>query len=209
MEQVLEVYQRPHNPQRPVVNMDDQHQQLIAETRQTIPASPGCAERIDYEYVRQGACVIWMFVDALGGWRNVTVTENRTAGDWARQVQQLVDQPRHAAAERITLVCDNLNTHTLNSLDHAFPQEEALRIARRMEIVHTPKHGSWLNIAASELSVLTRQCLDRRMPEQQRVADEACQWTENRNARQVSVAWQFRTDDARIRLKRLHPDVKA
>jgi hypothetical protein len=208
MEQVLEVYQRPYDPQNPVVNMDEQHKQLIQETEQSIPASPGCAERVDHEDVRQGACVIWMFVDALGGWRNVTVTENRTAIDWAKQVQQFVDHPRYAAAKRITLVCDNLNTHGLASLYQAFPPDEALRIARRIEIVHTPKHGSWLNIAESELSVLTRQCLGRRMPEQQLVADEARIWTENRNARQVGVDWQFRTDDARIKLKRLYPNVK-
>jgi hypothetical protein len=177
MEQVLEVYERPYTPQFPVVNMDEQHKQLIRETQQPIPTAPGCPARMDYEYVREGACVIWMFVEALAGWRNVTVTEHRTANDWAEQVRQLVDDPRYAAAERITLVCDNLNTHTRASLYQRFPPGEALRIARRIEIVHTPKHGSWLNIAESELSVLTRQCLARRMPEQTQVADEASVWT--------------------------------
>jgi DDE superfamily endonuclease len=207
MEQVLEVYERPYNPQFPVVNMDEQHKQLIRETEQPIPAAPGCPARIDYEYVREGACVIWMFVEALAGWRNVTVTEHRTANDWAEQVRQLVDQPRYAAAERITLVCDNLNTHTMASLYQKFPPAEALRIARRIEIVHTPKHGSWLNIAESELSVLTRQCLARRMPEQTQVAYEASAWTIQRNATQVGVDWQFRTADARVKLNRLYPKI--
>jgi hypothetical protein len=208
MEQVLEVYEQRHNPRFPVVNMDEQHKQLIRETEQPIPAAPGCPARIDYEYVREGACVIWMFVEALAGWRNVTVTQNRTAHDWAVQVRQLVDHPRYAAAQRITLVCDNLNTHTLASLYHAFPPEEALRIARRIEIVHTPKHGSWLNIAESELSVLTRQCLARRMPEQALVAGEVNCWTEGRNATQVGVDWQFRTANARVKLNHLYPKIK-
>lgn len=208
MEQVLEVYERPYDPEFPVVNMDEQHKQLIEETEQPIPATPGCPARIDYEYVRQGACVIWMFVQALAGWRNVTVSQNRTAIDWAEQVRQLVDHARFAAARRITLVCDNLNTHTLASLYQAFPPEEALRIARRIEIVHTPKHGSWLNIAESELSVLTRQCLSRRMAEQAFVAGEAELWTKRRNAAQTGVDWQFRTGNARIKLKRLYPNIK-
>jgi hypothetical protein len=204
---VPEVYERPYNPQFPVVNIDEQHKQLIRETEQPIPAAPGCPARIDYEYVREGACVIWMFVEALAGWRNVTVTEHRTANDWAEQVRQLVDHPRYAAAERITLVCDNLNTHTRASLYQRFPPEEALRIARRIEIVHTPKHGSWLNIAESELSVLTRQCLARRMPAQTQVADEASVWTNQRNTTQVGVDWQFRTADARVKLSRLYPKI--
>jgi hypothetical protein len=208
MEQVLEVYRRAYDPRFPVVNMDEQHKQLIREIEHPIPAAPGCPARMDYEYVREGACVIWMFVEALGCWRNVRVTQNRTAHDWAEQVRQLVDHPRYATAERITLVCDNLNTHTLASLYQAFPPEEALRIARRIEIVHTPKHGSWLNIAESELSVLTRQCLARRMPEQTLVASEARVWNENRNADQVGVDWQFHTADARIKLKRLYPKIK-
>lgn len=157
MEQVLEVYHRPHDARFPVVNMDEQHKQLIEEVTQPIPATPGQPERIDYEYVRRGACVVWMFVEALAGWREVFVTATRTAIDWAKCVQQILDHPRFAAAERITLICDNLNTHTLASLYQAFPPAEALRIAKRIEIVHTPKHGSWLNIAESELSALTRQ----------------------------------------------------
>jgi len=208
MEQVLEVYKRPHEPRFPVVNMDEQHKQLILEVEQPIPAAPGQPERMDYEYVRQGACVVWMFAEALAGWRNVSVTENRTAIDWAEQVRQLVNHPRYAEVERITLVCDNLNTHTIASLYQAFAPEEALRIAQRLEIVHTPKHGSWLNVAESELSVLTRQCLARRLPTQAIVAEQADLWMDRRNAAQIGVDWQFRTADARIKLKRLYPKIK-
>jgi hypothetical protein len=209
MEQVLEVYQRPYNPQFPVVNMDEQHKQLIKETAQPIPASPGCPARVDYEYVRHGACVIWMFVEPLAGWRDVSVTETRTSLDWAHRVRQIVDHPRYVAAQRITLVCDNLNTHTLASLYQAFPPEEALRLARRLEIVHTPKHGSWLNIAESELSALTRQCLARRLPDQAIVTQESALWSDRRNTAQIGIDWHFRTPDARIKLKRLYPKVNA
>jgi hypothetical protein len=208
MEQVLEVYHRPYDPQFPVVNMDEQHKQLIEEVALPLPATPGCPARVDYEYVRRGACVVWMFVEALAGWRDVSVTETRTAVDWADRVRQVVDHPRYAEAECITLICDNLNTHTLASLYQAFPPEEALRIAQRIDIVHSPKHGSWLNIAESELSVLTRQCLDRRLPEQSRVAEECNLWNEQRNNQQVGVDWQFETADARIKLRHLYPKIK-
>ena len=208
MEQVLEVYRRPYDPRFPVVNMDEQHKQLIAETQQPIPAAPGSPARFDYEYVRQGSCVIWMFVEPLAGWRDVSVSETRTAVDWAHRVRRIVDDPRYATAERITLVCDNLNTHTLASLYQAFPPEEALRLAQRIEIVHTPKHGSWLNIAESELSVLTRQCLAQHLPDQPAVAQQSALWTARRNATQTGVDWQFQTADARIKLKRLYPKVK-
>ncbi len=209
MEQVLEVYHRPYDPRFPVVNMDEQHKQLIEETQTSIPAAPGRAQRIDYEYVRKGSCVIWMFVEALAGWREVMVTASRTAVDWAQRVREIVDHPRYAAAERVTLICDNLNTHTLASLYQAFSPEEALRLAKRIEIVHTPKHGSWLNIAESELSVLTRQCLRRHISEQSQVAEGASHWKTRRNDRQKGVDWRFRTADARIKLKRLYPKVKA
>lgn len=208
MEQVLEVYQRPLDPLFPVVCMDEQHKQLIEEVERPIPAEPGCPERVDCEYIRRGACVVWMFVEPLAGWRDVTVSENRTAADWAQRVRQIVDQPRYATAQCITLVCDNLNTHTLASLYQAFPPAEALRIAKRIKLEHTPKHGSWLNIAESELSVLTRQCLDRRIPELPTVAAEASLWSTHRNATQIGVDWQFTTADARIKLKRLYPKIK-
>lgn len=207
MEQVLEVYKRPHDRTHPVVCMDEQPKQLIAESRREVPAAPGQPARVDYEYVREGLCNVWMFVEPLGGWRDVPVTATKTAVDWARQVRRAVDDPRYSKAERITLVCDNLNTHTLAALYQAFEPAEAPRIARKLELVHTPKHGSWLNVAESELSVLTRQCLDRRIAEQETVAAEAQAWSEERNTDQVGVDWQFTTADARIKLKRLYPNV--
>ena len=208
MEQVLEVYKRPYDPKRPVVCMDEQPKQLISEVSAALPAAPGQPARMDYEYVREGVCTVWMFVDPLGCWRNVPVTETKTAVDWAQQVKQLVDHPRYRQAERITLVCDNLNTHHLASLYQAEEPTEALRIVKRLELVHTPKHGSWLNVAESELSVLTRQCLDRRIPDRRTVAAEAHAWNAERNARQVGVDWQFTTADARVKLKRLYPKVR-
>ncbi len=208
MEQVLEVYKRPYDPRRPVVGMDEQPKQLIAEVRRPIPAAPARPERVDYEYVREGTCVVWMFVEPLGGWRDVRVTDTKTAVDWAQQVRLLVDDPRYAEAERITLVCDNLNTHGLASLYQAFEPAEALRIANKLELVHPPKHGSWLNVAEPELSVLTRQCLDRRISCREEVASASTAWDERRNARQVGIEWQFTTEDARIKLRHLYPNIK-
>ncbi len=208
MEQVLEVYKRPYDPRRPVVCMDEQPKQLISETRRPVPAAPGRPERVDYEYAREGTCTIWMFVEPLGGWRNVRVSETKTAVDWAEQVRLLVDDPRCAEAERITLACDNLNTHGLASLYKAFEPAEALRIARRLELVHTPKHGSWLNVAESELSVLTRQCLGRRIAKLRVVAEQATAWGVHRNRKQVGVDWQFTTEDSRIKLKHLYPKIR-
>jgi hypothetical protein len=208
MERVLEVYKRPYDPKRPVVGMDEQPKQLISETRQPLPAAPGRPERVDFEYVREGVCVVWMFVEPLGGWRDVRVTDTKTAADWAHQVRALVDDPRYAGAERITPVCDNLNTHARASLYQAFAPAEALRLADKLELVHTPKHGSWLNVAEPELSVLTRQCLDRRIPCRDEVSREAQAWDERRNARQVGIEWQFTTEDARIKLRHLYPKIK-
>lgn len=208
MEQVLEVYKRPYDPKRPVVCMDEQPKQLIAESRFPVTVAPGQPAHVDYEYVRQGVCVVWMFVEALAGWRDVLVSATKTAVDWAQQVRALVDHPRYAEAERITLVCDNLNTHTLAALYQAFGPAEALRLARKLEVVHTPKHGSWLNVAESELSVLTRQSLGRRIGTQGEVAAEASAWKERRNDKQIGVEWQFTTEDARIKLKNLYPKVK-
>jgi hypothetical protein len=205
MEQVLEVYKRPYDPLHPVVCMDEQPKQLISEVSLPIPTAPGQPARMDYEYVREGVSTVWMFVEPLGGWRSVPITETKTAVDWAWQVKNLVDDPRYAAAERITLVCDNLNTHTRASLYQAFSPEEALRIADKLELVHTPKHGSWLNIAESELSVLTRQSLNRRIATRMEVSAEATAWCAARNARQTGVDWQFTTADARTKLKYLYP----
>ena len=207
MEQVLEVYKRPHDPRRPVVCMDEQPKQLISEARRPTPAAPGRPARVDYEYVREGTCTVWMFVEPLGRWREVGVSERKTAVDWAHRVRRLVDDPRYADAERITLVCDNLITHGLASLYKAFEPAEALRVARRLELVHTPKHGSWLNVAESELSALTRQCLDRRIASMSEIEGEAGAWGERRNGRQVGVEWHFSTEEARIRLKHLYPKI--
>jgi hypothetical protein len=207
MEQVLEVYKRPYDPKRPVVCMDEQPQQLISEVNPALPAAPGQAAKIDYEYVREGVCTVWMFVEPLGGWRDVRVTDTKKAVDWAHQVKQLVEDPRHAQAEKITLVCDNLNTHHFASLYHAFPPAEARRLIQKLELVHTPKHGSWLNVAESELSVLTRQCLGRRIAAREEVATEGSAWSMDRNGHQIGVDWQFTTDDARIKLKHLYPKI--
>jgi hypothetical protein len=206
MEQVLQVYARPHNPCCPVVCMDEQPKQLIRERREPITAADG-TRRIDHEYIREGVCCVWMFVDPLGGWRDVRVSDRRTAADWAHQVKALVDHPRYAKADQITLVCDQLNTHGLGSLYKAFAPDEALRIANRIELVHTPKHGSWLNIAECELSVLTRQCLSGRTAEASTIERQATTWSTQRNANQTGIDWQFTTGNARTKLKRLYPKI--
>ena len=205
MEEVLEVYKRPYDPENPVVAMDEQHKQLISEMRPPTPMSPGHPLKLDCEYLREGACVLWMFFEPLGGWRDVRVTLTRTNCDWAHQMKTLVDQPRFAGAKRITVICDNLNIHRKASLYEAFPADEAMRISKKLEIVHTPKHGSWLNIAESELSVLTRQCLQRRIAWEAEVAKEVAHWLEKRNRTHVRANWQFTIDNARVKLKRLYP----
>ena len=206
MEQILQVYARPYDPLHPVVCMDEQPKQLIGETRLPIIASDG-TQRIDHEYVREGVCCVWMFNEPLGSWREVRVSNRRTAIDWACQVKALVDDPRYVDAERITLVCDQLNTHALSSLYQAFDPIEALRIANRIELVHTPKHGSWLNIAECELSVLSRQSLGRRMNQIAMIEQQAYAWATARNESQTSVDWRFTTEHARIKLKRLYPKI--
>lgn len=208
MEQVLEVYRRPYDPRRPVVCLDEQPYQLISESRRSIPMGKGKPRRIDHEYVREGTCAVWMLVEPLACWRDVQVTARRTMVDWAEQVRRLVDHPRYGEAEVITLVSDNLNTHDLGSLYEAFEPQEAMRLARKLEIVHTPKHGSWLNMAAPELSVLTRQSLGDRIANQAKVAGRAMAWAVDRNERQVGIDWQFKTEDARIKLKKLYPNIK-
>ena len=205
MEQVLEVYKRPYDPRHPVVCMDEQSKQLLSEVALPLPMVPGHPQRIDYEYVREGQCTVWMFVEPLAGWRSVRTTDRRTAVDWARQVQQLVNDRRYAQAERITLICDNLNTHQLGSLYQAFEPAEALRIARKIELVHTPKHGSWLNAAEPELSALHRQCLDCRLATRKEVGQLARVWKNCRNRAQVHVDWQFTADNSRIKLRHLYP----
>lgn len=205
MEQVLDVYKRPYDPKFPVVGMDEQHKQLISELRPPQRMTPGHPRKDDCEYAREGSCVIWMFFEPLGGWREVRVSATRTIRDWAYQMKSLVDSPRFAEAQRITVVCDNLNTHSLASLYQTFTAAEAWRIAQKLQLVHTPKHGSWLNIAESELSVLTRQCLGRRMSRESEVAHEAECWKTARNTAGIKATWQFTTNDARVKLRHLYP----
>lgn len=192
---MLEVYCRPYDAGHPVICMDEQPKQLIHQVRMPVPVQPGAAAKEDVEYVRQGMCVVWMFVEPLAGWRAASVTLRKTAVDWAHQVRGVVESPRYAQAQRITLVCENLNVHRLASLYEACALEEALRLARKLELVHTPKHGSWLNIAEPESSVLTRQCLDQRIGQLARVSELAQQWAQARNRRQAGIDWQFRTAD--------------
>ena len=204
MEDVLEVYARPYDPNCPVVCMDESSVQLIGEVQEPIPAAPGHPELMDDEYVRNGVASIFLEVEPLGGKRKVKITERRTRIDWAHFIKEMLEE-RYAAAEKVVLVMDNLNTHNAASLYTAFPPEEARSLAERLEIHYTPKHGSWLNIAEIELSVLKRQCLAGRIADIDTMRDEVHAWNIDRNNRQSKVDWQFRTKDARIKLKRLYP----
>ncbi len=204
MEDVLDVYVRPYDPRVPQVCMDELSKQLVGETRVPVPAASGRPARVDYEYERHGTSNLFLFVEPLRGWRQVMVTERRTKQDWAHAIQALVDV-HYPDAERIVLVLDNLNTHGIGSLYEAFPPEEARRISRKLELHYTPKHGSWLNIAEIELSVLGRQCLDRRIPDPADLEHEVTTWMVERNIKQRTVDWRFTTADARIKLKRLYP----
>lgn len=207
MEDVLEVYRRPYDPKHPVVCMDEQPTQLLKETKEIIPASPGKPAREDYVYERNGVAVNFMFTEPLGGWRKVTVRQRKTAVDWAQEMKTLLDED-YPAAEKVVLVCDNLNTHKSASFYEAFPPAEARRLIERLEIHYTPKHGSWLDVAEIELSVFTKQCLDRRIPDIETLREEANAWYCQRNAGQKSVDWQFTTDKARVKLKRLYPQIQ-
>jgi hypothetical protein len=204
MEDVLEVYTRPEDPRFPLVCMDEIAKQLLRAVRSPIPPAPGLPARVDYEYERGGVVTLFLFCEPLAGRRWVDVTERRTKADWAHQIQHLVDV-RHPDAERIVLVMDNLNTHTPASLYEVFPPSAARRLAAKREIHHTPKHGSWLNIAEIELSVLSRQCLDRRFPDPSALQEEVRAWEARRNAAGGRVDWRFTTADARVKLKRLYP----
>ena len=207
MEDVLDVYERPRDLTAPVVCMDEMPVQLLKETRIPIPAEPGHPRRIDYEYERNGTANIFMFAEPLAGWRQTLVTERRTALDWAIALRDLVDS-RYANARVIVLIMDNLNTHTLGSLYEAFPPAEARRVAKRLEIHHTPKHGSWLNIAENELSALSRQCLARRIGTIEDLRREVQAWDATRNADQVHVQWRFTIDQARIKLRNVYPVIQ-
>lgn len=204
MEDVLSVYVRPYDPMFPVVCMDESSKQLVGEVARPIPMAPGHPVLKDDEYVRNGVAEIFMAVEPLAGFREVQITERRTMVDWAVFIRGLVDG-RYVAAKRIVLVMDNLNTHAIASLYVAFPADEAFRIAQRLEIHHTPKHGSWLIIAEIELSVFKRQCLPERIPEIEQMRRMTKAWNMERNSREIKVDWQFTTADARIKLKRLYP----
>lgn len=204
MEDVLEVYKRPFDPIRPLVCMDECPKQLIGETRLPIMGKPGQPERFDTEYVRNGTCNLFMFSAPLLGWRRVEVTEKRTMLDWAWQIRHLVDID-FPWAEKVVLVMDNLNTHRPASLYEAFPPEEARRILERLEIHYTPKHGSWLNMAEIEFSVLNHHGLSDRIPSLERMREEIKAWVHRRNQQVKRIIWRFTTDDARIKLARLYP----
>ena len=198
MEDVLEVYQRPYDPEYPVVCMDESPKQLIGEVHPPIPIKPGSVEKIDAEYVRNGTVEIFMEVEPLAGKRHVAVTEHRTKIDWAAQMKEMLDT-RYPNAKKVVLVMDNLNTHTTASFYEAFLPEEARRLAERLEIHYTPKHGSWLNIAEIELSVLQGQCLNRRIADIETMRNEVDSWQTNRNNQIKKINWQFTTDNARIK----------
>jgi hypothetical protein len=204
MEDVLEVYHRPYDERKPVICMDEQPVQLLGEKREPLPMNEHHSTREDNEYVRKGTCSMFMFVEPLGGRRYVGASRQRTRKDWAREVKSIVME-QYLQAEKVVLVMDNLNTHTISSLYEAFPAEEAFELAQKREIHYTPKQGSWLNIAEIELSAMTSQCLDRRIDTLEKLSGELDAWQIDRNKKQKIVRWQFTTEDARIKLHRLYP----
>ena len=206
MEDVLEVYQRPYDAARPQVNLDEAAKQLLAEVRAPLPMQPGQAERVDNEYTRHGTAALFMVCEPLAGRRHVFVRGRRTRLDFAAVIKTLCDT-LYPQAEKIVLVMDQLNTHNTASLYEAFAPAEARRLAERLEIHHTPKHGSWLNMAEIELSVLARQCLDERMESQERLTRAVAAWERSRNAAATRIDWRFTTADARIKLKHLYPTI--
>ena len=207
MEDVLEVYHRPFDPARPVVCFDEASKQLVKETRTPIPAAPGRPATTDYEYERNGTANLFMMFEPLGGKRQVKVTDRRTAVDYAKVIGELVDV-HYPHAEKIVLVQDNLNTHKPASLYQAFPSDEARRLLEKLEIHYTPKHGSWLNMAETELSVMTKQCLRRRIPDKPTLVREVAAWESTRNTARCRIDWRFTTANARIKLKRLYPSIQ-
>jgi hypothetical protein len=207
MEEVLETYAQPYDARQPVLCMDEQPAQLLKETRVPIAATKKHPRRVDYEYERAGTASIFMFCEPLSGWRQVAVRERRTKIDWAKEVEELL-RTRYASADKVVLVCDNLNTHTKGAFYEAFAPEKARAILRRLEFRYTPKHGSWLNIAENELSSMTRQCLkDRRFATIAALRKETAAWHQQSNARQRGVDWQFKVDDARVKLRSVYPKI--
>ena len=204
MEDILEVYSRPYRRRFPVICMDEAGKQLVAETRLPLAIQPGKPPCYDYEYQRNGTCNLFVFCQPLTGWRHVEVTERKTRTDWAHAIRDLVDV-RFPKAEKIVLVMDNLNTHSPSSLYEAFAPEEARRLAAKLEIHFTPKHGSWLDIAEIMIGIMNRQCLARRIGDAETVRAEVAAWEADGNQHAKPVNWQFTTKDARIKLKRLYP----
>ena len=207
MEDVLAVYCRPYDPMRPVVCMDEKPYQLLGHARDPVPGRPGRDRLEDSEYVRAGTCSIFCWVEPLRGWRRVAAHPRRTKVDWAHQVARMLTAD-YRDAKTVVLVMDNLNTHGIASLYEAFDPQTAFGLAQRLEIRHTPKHGSWLNIAEIELSALTRQCLDRRIEDLTVLNAELAAWQQQTNSDQRQVDWHFTTDDARVKLRHLYPNVK-
>jgi hypothetical protein len=206
MEDVLEVYTEPYEPRRPKVNFDETNKQLVTETRRPLPAQAGQPQRFDYEYDRNGTRNLFLFVEPQAGRRHVHVTEHRTKLDFAHEMPWLVDQG-YPEADVIRVVLDNLNTHTIAALYEACEPAEARRIARQLEVHYTPKHGSWLNMAEIELSILQHQCLDRRIPDEATLTREIAAWEKQRNAEQATIDWRFSVTEARKKLKRLYPSL--
>ena len=206
MEDVLEVYTRPYDERFPQVCLDEKSKQLVGEVREPLAAKPGRPARQDYEYEREGRANLFIVSEPLAGWRHISVTRRRTKKDWAHCVKELVDV-HYPEAEKFVMVLNNRNTHTPAALYEAFVPAEVRRIASRLEIHCTPKHGSWLNMAEIELSVLARQCLDRRIPDQETLAEEVGAWEAERNATESSINWRFTSADARIKLKHLYPEI--
>ena len=204
MEDVLDLYAEPYDPQRPVVCFDETSTQLLADARESLPAGPGQPRREDYEYVRGGTRNLFLFIEPLAGWRHLEVTERRTAGDFAHQMRWLVDEA-YPDIPVVRLVLDNLNTHRIASLYQAFPAEEARRIAKRLEFHYTPKHGSWLNMAEIEFSVFSRSCLRQRLPDEESLCREVQALEQERNRAQARINWRFGILDARTKLQRLYP----
>lgn len=206
MEDILDVYELPYDPLRPVVCMDEKPYQLLGEARDSWAMRPGDNKKIDCEYVRNGTCSIFAFIEPLGGRHHVSVRKHRTAVDWAEEIKYLVDE-MYPNVEKIVLVMDNLNTHKPASLYKKYPPEEARRLIRKLEIHYTPKHGSWLDIAEIELNVMTRQCLSRRIDNIDVLRTELSAWEQERNNNRSTVNWQFSTKDARIKLISLYPEL--
>jgi hypothetical protein len=204
MEDILDLYHRPYDPEVPLICMDEKPVQLLGDSREPLPATLDYPTRYDYEYTRNGTACIFLFTEPLDGWRKVNARKQRKKEDWAHEVRELLETD-YPNARKIILVCDNLNTHTIGAFYAAFPPAEASMLVKRLEIHHTPKHGSWLNIAEIELSALTRQCLDRRLDNLTFLCQETKMWENSRNHNQKPVDWQFTSENARIKLKRLYP----